>query len=99
MSSWHPGHEPGRQGVALGGALALSAALLDVVLTGSLTWLFDVSFVLLCIAMALLVARRDLFTVGVLPPLVMLAVFVLVALMHTEALGHRDDSVAQAVVS
>jgi Domain of unknown function (DUF6542) len=99
MSSWHPGHEPGRQVVALGVALALSAALLDVVLTGSLTWLFDVSFVLLCIAMALLVARRDLFTVGVLPPLVMLAVFFLVALMHTEALGHRDDSVAQAVVS
>ncbi|SFB78642.1 hypothetical protein SAMN04487968_101508 [Nocardioides terrae] len=99
MSSWHPGHEPGRQVVALGVALVLSGALLDLAITGRITWLFDVVFVLTCAALAVLVAPRDLFTVGVLPPLLMLAVFVLVALAHTAALGHRDDSVAQAVVS
>ena len=99
MSSWHPGDEPGRQVVALGLALALTAAVVDVLLTGSVTWLFDACFVLLCIALALLVAPRDLFTVGVLPPLIMLSVFVLVALADAEALGHRDDGAAQAVVS
>jgi len=99
MVSWHPGHERGRQVVALGFALALTGALLDLALTGSITWLFDVVFVLTCAALAVLVRPRDLFTVGVLPPLLMLAVFVLVGLADTAALGHRDDGVAQAIVS
>jgi hypothetical protein len=99
MSRWHPGHEPGRQVVALAVALALTAALLDVAVTGSVTWIFDICFVLLCIALALLVAPKDLFTVGVLPPLVMLGVFVVIGFADADALGHRDDSVGQAVVS
>jgi hypothetical protein len=99
MIRWHPGHEPGRSVVALGFALALTAALLDVTVTGEVTWLFDLCFVLLCVALALLVAPRDLFTVGVLPPLIMLAVFLLVALADVDALAQRDDGVAQAVVS
>ena len=99
MSSWHPGHEPGRQVVALGVAIALSAALLDLVVNGAITWLFDVVFVLTCAALAVLVRHRDLFTVGVLPPLLMLGVFVLVALADTGALAHPDDAVVQAVVS
>jgi hypothetical protein len=99
MSSWHPGHEPGRQVVALGLALALTAAVLDVLLTGSVTWVFDLCFVALCVALAILVAPRDMFTVGVLPPLIMLGVFVLVSLADVDALGHHDDGAAQAVVS
>jgi hypothetical protein len=99
MSSWHPGHEPGRQVVALGLALALTAVVVDVLMTQSVTWVFDVCFVAVCVVLALLVAPRDLFTVGVLPPLIMLSVFVLVALADTDALAHRGDSTAQAVVS
>jgi hypothetical protein len=99
MSRWHPGHEPGRQVVVLGLALALTAVLLDVAVTGSVTWIFDISFVVLCAALAVLVAPKDMFTVGVLPPLIMVVVFVLVAIGDVEALGQRDDSTAQAVVS
>ena len=99
MSSWHPGHEPGRQVVALGLALALTVAVLDTLITGSVTWAFDICFVVLCAALAVLVAPRDMFTVGVLPPVIMLTVFVLVAIANADALGRRDDSVAQAVVS
>ncbi|GAB7005166.1 hypothetical protein JCM18899A_26390 [Nocardioides sp. AN3] len=99
MSRWHPGHESGRQVVVLGLALGLTAVLLDVSLTGSVSWVFDVCFVVLCAALAVLVVPRDLFTVGVLPPLIMLVVFVLVSLVDTDALGHRDDAAPQAVVS
>jgi hypothetical protein len=99
MSSWHPGHEPGRQVVALGFALALTTVLLDIMITGSVTWIFDLGFVALCVALALLVSPRDMFGVGVLPPLLMLAAFVLVAATDTGAIAHRDDGVAQAVVS
>jgi hypothetical protein len=99
MSSWHPGHEPGRQVVALGFALALTTVLLDIIITGSVTWIFDVGFVALCVVLALLVSPRDLFTVGVLPPLLMLVAFLVVGLADTGALAQRDDPVAQAVIS
>jgi hypothetical protein len=99
MSSWHPGTEPGRQVVALALAAALTVAALDVALTGRVGWLFDVAFVLLSVAVALLVVPRDLFTVGVLPPLVMLVVFVLVAAFDAGAVGDRRDGSVQAVVS
>lgn len=99
MSTWHPGHERGRSVVALCGAVALSVAALDVALAGRISLLFDICFVLLCAAMAVLVAPRDLFTAGVLPPLVMLGVFVLVAIAEPAAVGHEGDGAAQAVVS
>lgn len=99
MSRWHPGHESGRQVVALGLALALTTVLLDVLVTGSVTWIFDLGFVALCAALAVLVTPRDMFTVGVLPPLIMLVVFVLVSLADAEALGQPGDSTAQGVVS
>lgn len=99
MSSWQPGHERGRDVVALGLALALTAVLFDVLVTGRVSWLFDVCFVLLSAALAVLVAPRDMFTVGVLPPLLMLAVFVFVALDDPTALGRPGDSTAQAVMT
>jgi hypothetical protein len=84
---WEEGHEPGRQVVALGLALALSVVVVDVAVGGRVGLLFDVSFVLVCVAVALLVRAEDFFTVGVLPPLIMLAVIVLVALWRSSALS------------
>ena len=96
---WEEGREPGRQVVALGVALALSAVVLDLALFGSVDWFFNVVFVLACVAMALAVRPRDFFTVGVLPPLLMVAVFTLVGLTHPDAIADRGDGVVQAVVS
>jgi hypothetical protein len=87
---WEEGHEPGRQVVALGLALALTVVVVDVGVGGRVGLLFDVSFVGVCIAVALLVRAEDFFTVGVLPPLIMLAVVVLVALWHASALTGPD---------
>ena len=55
------GREPGRQVVALGVALALTAVVLDLALSGSVGLLFDVVFVLGCVAMALAVRPSDFF--------------------------------------
>jgi hypothetical protein len=45
------------------------------------------------------VRPRDFFTVGVLPPLIMVVVFVLLGATRPAAVGHPDDSVVQAAIS
>jgi hypothetical protein len=96
---WEEGHEPGYQIVALGLAVALTVATLDLARADRVTSLFDVVFVVVCVALALLVRPQDFFTVGVLPPLIMATVFVLVGLARPAAIAHPDDGLVQAVVS
>ena len=96
---WEEGHEPGRQVVLLGVALALTAAALDVVLFEHVGWLFGLVFVLSCTALALLVRPSDFFTVGVLPPLLMVGVFVLLGASRPEVIADPGDGLIQAVVS
>jgi hypothetical protein len=96
---WEEGHEPGRQVVVLGVALALTITALDLLVFGHLTLLFDICFVLACVLLALLVRPRDFFTVGVLPPLLMVGVFVLIGLTRPGVIADDTDSVVQAVVS
>jgi hypothetical protein len=96
---WEEGREPGYQVVALGLAVALSVTALDLARADRVTGLFDVVFVLVCVALALLVRPEDFFTVGVLPPLIMAAVFLLVAVAKPAAIAQPDDGLVQAVVS
>jgi len=96
---WEEGAEPGREMVALGVALALTAAALDLLLTDRVGLLFDLGFVALCAGLALAVVPRDFFTVGVLPPLLMLSTFLLLAASRSQAIARADDGVVQAVVS
>lgn len=96
---WEEGREPGRQVVALGLALALTAVVVDQALTGNVGWIFDVSFVLICVGTALLVRPSDFFTVGVLPPLLMVAVFTLLGLTRPGVIADKSDGVIQAVIS
>lgn len=96
---WEEGRETGRQVVVLGVALALSAVVLDVLLVGRVSLFFDLCFVVLCVALALAVRPTDFFTVGVLPPLIMVAVFTLLAFTRPQVIADRGDGVVQAVVS
>lgn len=96
---WEEGHESGREMVALGLALVLTLAVLDLVLTGRAGLLFDLGFVVLCLGLALAVHPRDFFTIGVLPPLLMLVTFGLLALTRAEAIARAGDGLIQAVIS
>lgn len=98
-SVWEEGREPGRQVVALGAAAVLSIAALDLALAGRLSFFFDLSFVALCLGLAALVRPGDFFTVGVLPPLLMVALFTLLAWAAPTAIADPGDSVVQSVVS
>jgi hypothetical protein len=96
---WEEGRETGREVVALGAAIALTALVLDVTLTDEIGRVFDIAFVALCLVLAVVVHRLDFFVVGVLPPLLMGGVFVLVAISDPGRLGDPADGVVQATIS
>ncbi len=96
---WEEGREPGRQVVALGVAVALTVAALDVAMADRVSLFFDLCFVALCVGLALTVRPTDFFMVGVLPPLIMVGVFTLLGLTRPEVIAHPEDGVVQAVVS
>lgn len=60
---------------------------------------FDGFFVALCVTAALWVHPRDFFTVGVLPPLLLGATVLVLALFAPWAVAQPDDSAVQAFVS
>lgn len=96
---WEEGREPGRQVVALGLAVALTAIVVDQLVVGRVSLFFDLCFIVLCVGLALAVRPTDFFTVGVLPPMLMVAVFTLLGLTRPAMIAHPDDGVIQAVVS
>jgi hypothetical protein len=80
-------------------ALTLTAAAVEITLVSRLGLFFDVCFVAICLVAALMVRPRDFFTVGVLPPLLMLGTMLLVALNGSQVIAARHDSVVQAVIT
>ena len=96
---WEEGREPGLQVVALGVAVSLSALAIDLALGGDVGLLFDLSFVALCLGLALAVRPRDFFVVGVLPPMLMVGVLLLLELTRPAVLGHPRDGAIQSLVT
>ena len=72
---------------------------LDLAISRQLTCIFDIGFVLVCVGAALAVHPRDFFHVGVLPPLLLLGLISLVAIVHTGWVADAGDGLVQAVVS
>lgn len=95
---WH-GQTRGSEVAALAVALTLTAAAVEITLVGHLRMFFDLCFVVTCLLVALMVRPRDFFTVGVLPPLLMFATMMIVALNGPKVIAHAQDSTVQAVVT
>lgn len=83
--------------LAVLGALVVLAV--DLAITGRLSAIFDVGFVLVCLGAALAVHPRDFFGVGVLPPLLLLGFITLAALVNRAWVADTGDGLVQAVVS
>jgi hypothetical protein len=93
------GGRRGSEVVALATALILTVAAAEITAAFRLGLFFDMSFVAVCLMAATTVRPRDFFTVGVLPPLLMLGTMLLVALNGTDVIAARHDSVVQAVIT
>jgi ATP/ADP translocase len=96
---WYEGSVPGGEVAALASALVLTAAAAETAFVGRLGLFFDLCFILVCLGAALMVRPRDFFTVGVLPPLLMLGTMVIVALNGPKVIATAHDGVVQAVVT
>ena len=72
---------------------------LDLAIFRHPTILFDIAFVLTCVGAALAVRPRDFFRIGVLPPLLLLGLMLLIALIHRGWIARDGDGLLQAVVS
>lgn len=80
-------------------AVVTPVVALDVAVFGHLTMFFDVCFVLVCLAAALGVRPRDFFVAGVLPPLLLAATVLGLALVARDVVASPADSLTQALVS
>lgn len=97
--SWLYGTEPGRQVVALGFALVLSAVALDYLLSGHLSLFFDLCFITVCLFLAIRVEQSALSLGAMLPPALMVAVLVLLGLVAPQVVARAEDGVVQTVVT
>lgn len=88
--------ETGPTAIALGVALALTWLALDTLLSPPLGTLLGIGFTLTCLWLALTIRPGHFFTVGVLPPLLLVGVLLLTAVLRPAALD--GDGVADRVV-
>ncbi len=96
---WEEGKSAGGRvaWLAAGGCAAI--VLIDLALFDHLGPLFDIGFVLVGITAALAVRPRDFFTVGVLPPFLLLGVLAVLAVVQPGAVAGADDGIGQALVA
>jgi hypothetical protein len=90
---------PGSRVTRLAVLAGLLVLAVDLLVFRRLTLLFDIGFVLVCLGAALAVHPRDFFRIGVLPPLLLLGLTTLVALVHRGFIAEEKDGLIQAVVS
>lgn len=82
---------------------AISACVLlivvDLVVSAELGLIFDTGFVVLCAAIALAIRPDEFFYVGILPPILLLGLFVVLGVVDRGSIAPPDDSLVQAVIS
>jgi hypothetical protein len=96
---WEEGRHPGALVVPASAVVLAVATLISLWAGDRVGVFFDVVFVLTCIGAALAVRPRDFFTVGVLPPLLLAATVLALALTDRGAVARADDALVQAFVS
>ncbi|SDS48975.1 hypothetical protein SAMN04488570_1992 [Nocardioides scoriae] len=96
---WEEGHLTGGRVTRLAVLSGLLLLAVDIALFRDVTALFDLGFVAVCVAAALGVRPADFFRVSVLPPLLLLGLVTLVAVVERGWVARESDSVVQAVVS
>ena len=71
----------------------------ELAVRGHLGPTFDVGFVLLCVGIALAIRPDEFFNVGVLPPMLLLGICVILAVVRRDAIAPSGDWLVQSVIS
>jgi hypothetical protein len=96
---WEEGRWSGRRVTRFSMLVSALLVVADIAATGRLERIFDSGFIVLCVGMALAIRPQDFFRVGVLPPMLLLAICVTLGLGHRAAIAAPDDGVVQSVIS
>ena len=96
---WEEGRTSGRLVANAAGLLVLLVVLLDLLVFRDVTLVFDIAFVLVCVAAALAVRPRDCFVSGVFPPLLMAGTVAVLAVLFRGSIADPGDGFLQALVS
>lgn len=96
---WEEGRWSGRRVTRFSVLVSALLVVSDVAATGRLERVFDSGFIVLCAGMALAVRPQDFFRVGVLPPMLLLAICATLGLVQRGAVAASDDAFVQSVIS
>jgi hypothetical protein len=96
---WEEGRWSGRRVTRFSMLVSTLLVAADVAATGRLDRVFDSGFIVLCVGMALAVRPQDFFRVGVLPPILLLAISVVLGLVRRDAIAAPGDALVQSVIS
>ncbi len=88
---------PVAQVVATGAVALLGSAFVEIVLLRTLGLLTGLVLIAVAVGTALTVRQRDLFTAGVLPPLLLVALLVVVGVLHPAGIRVGDLDPAASV--
>ena len=72
---------------------------LDLSTSGGLGRTFDLGFIVLCLGIALAIRPDEFFSVGVLPPMLLLGVCGILGVVHPSAIAPSGDGMIQSVIS
>ncbi len=96
---WEEGRWPGSRVTRFAIFASVLLVATDLAVSSDLGLLFDTGFVLLCMMIALAIKPTDFFAVGVLPPMLLLGLFVVLGVIDRGSIAPADDSLIQAVIS
>jgi len=96
---WEEGRWSGTRVTRFSIFASLLLVVTDLIVSSDLGRIFDSGFVVLCMAIALAIRPADFFAVGVLPPMLLLGLFVVLGVVDRDSIAPADDSLIQAVIS
>lgn len=96
---WEEGRWSGTRVTRFSISACVLLVALDLTVSGGLGLIFDVGFVLLCIGIALAVRPDEFFSVGVLPPILLLGICTALGIGYRPAIAAHGDGLVQSVIS
>lgn len=80
-------------------ALLALTVLLNLLLVGSLSYFFDLSFVVICLLAGLMVRPGEAWNMALLPPALLVGIVLLLAPLGSATVASPEDSVMQAIIT
>lgn len=96
---WEEGRWSGIRVTRLSISVCVLLVAVDLTVAGRVNEIFDAGFVLVCIGSALAIRPGQFFTVGVLPPMLLLGFSAVLAVLDRGAMAAGSDGLVGAIIA